>query len=565
MFTSRMPTQYRKSAQTGEGGVALVRKLVTDAGGIFRPFESTDLGIDAAIELLTTQREPSGDLVLVQIKAGKSYIRSGHFYLDADKDHFETWVRYALPVVGIVCNPDTGEARWVDVSDHLRQHPDSVLNGPYSVKAPANQLFSPGGFELFLKHFRRNPTSATQVDVTPNLLIRPWEPADAKATRILLNSIATDYPAFDKWLAKKFADPSASKKVVEIGNVIAAFSMWQRKDERNVKLQTFIVSPLFRGTAIGQHLLYHELRTWALDGTTARVHVTVASSKSDLIAYFRMFGFRVEGFSPQRYPRPAAELVMAKHFFRDVVRTPAQLQSFAQRLYDQLWGLDASGSRFGVDATDLAVPATLPILTMTVDSTTSTTAARILLMDPSGQAVLSHGDESLMREFYPLRLHLNGKRYVGIPIYPVWVDAMLSTSGPHTPLKLRVDHVYYCFPKIKALSAGDLVIFYETKTGGGRGAAIGAAVVQAVAIDSPANLFQNYSDLGIYALPQIERHTNAAGLAMAIRFSLFESFSEPVLLARIRQHLGQQTTFQGLTPLTRDAFEAIRTEGVREL
>ena len=95
--------------------------------------------------------------------------------------------------------------------------------------------------------------------------------------------------------------------------------------------------------------------------------------------------------------------------------------------------------------------------------------------------------------------------------------------------------------------------------------AIGAAVVQAVAIDSPANLFQNYSDMGIYALPQIEGHTNSAGLAVAIRFSLFESFSEPVLLARIRQHLGQQTTFQGLTPLTRDAFEAIRTEGVREL
>jgi len=70
-----------------------------------------------------------------------------------------------------------------------------------------------------------------------------------------------------------------SKKVVAVGNVIAAFSMWQSKDERNVKLQTFIVGSSYRGTAIGQHLLYHELRTWALTPTVERVHVTVDGSE----------------------------------------------------------------------------------------------------------------------------------------------------------------------------------------------------------------------------------------------------------------------------------------------
>jgi len=53
--------------------------------------------------------------------------------------------------------------------------------------------------------------------------------------------------------------------------VIAAFSMWQAKDARNVKLQTFMVGPGHRRTAIGQHLLYHELRTWARDPKLARV------------------------------------------------------------------------------------------------------------------------------------------------------------------------------------------------------------------------------------------------------------------------------------------------------
>ena len=103
-----MATKYPKSAQTGESGVAFVRKAVTDAGGIFRGSETPDIGIDAVIEFLTPGREPSGDVVLVQIKVGQSYIKSGRFYIiksgrfyiGADRDHFETWARYAIPGAG---------------------------------------------------------------------------------------------------------------------------------------------------------------------------------------------------------------------------------------------------------------------------------------------------------------------------------------------------------------------------------------------------------------------------------------------------------------------------------
>ena len=82
-----MATKYPKSARTGEGGVAFVRKAVTDGGGIFRCFETADIGIDAAIEFLTPEREPSGDVVLVQIKAGQSYIKCGRFYIGADREN----------------------------------------------------------------------------------------------------------------------------------------------------------------------------------------------------------------------------------------------------------------------------------------------------------------------------------------------------------------------------------------------------------------------------------------------------------------------------------------------
>jgi ribosomal protein S18 acetylase RimI-like enzyme len=557
-----MPTRYTPSAQTGEGGIALVRQITTEAGAIFRPFEVADLGIDAAIEFLTEQREPSGDIVLTQVKAGKSYIRQGRFYLDTDKDHFETWSRYAVPVIGIVCDLSRKEARWVDISAHLQQHPEAIEYGPYSLEAPATQAFSPAEFASFVRRFRRDVTASTRVDVTPNLLIRPWQPSDTKPTRALLSVIAPDYPGFDAWLNRKLADSKPSKKVVAVGDVIAAFSMWQRKDERNVKLQTFIVGASYRGTAIGQHLLYHELRTWAADALIERVHVTVASSKAELITYFRIFGFRVEGFSPNRYPRPAAELVMAKHFLREVIRTPTELDNLVSRLSHHYWGLAGPPtSRFGVNEVDLAIPTSLSALTTAVNQTEGTAIPRLLLKDTTGQEILRHDDESLMREFYPLRIHLRRKRYVIIPIRRQWVRAMLSTSGPGTPLKLRTDHVYYCYPKVTDLTKGDLVIFYETIVGGGSGSAIGSAVVQEVAIEPPARLFLKYAQLGIYQLHNIEEHENSLGQAMAIKFSLFESF-RPVGLIRIRQHLANKTTLQGLTPISRDGFEAIRAEGL---
>jgi Domain of unknown function (DUF4365) len=252
-----MATKYVKTAQTAEQGVAQVRKIAaTHGGAIFRPFESSDIGIDGTLELLTEGREPSGDIVLVQIKAGASYIRKGKFFLDADRDHFEAWARYSIPVIGVVCDLETNEARWVDISAHLHQNLHTISVGPFSVEAPATQPFSRAGLDAFLKHFRRPNDTATSVEATPNLLIRPWESADMGPTRALLESIAIDYPGFDAWLEKKLqADSPASKKVVIVGKAVAAFSMWQQKDERNVKLQTFIVGDLFRGTSIGPHLL----------------------------------------------------------------------------------------------------------------------------------------------------------------------------------------------------------------------------------------------------------------------------------------------------------------------
>ena len=80
--------------------------------------------------------------------------------------------------------------------------------------------------------------------------------------------------------------------------------------------------------------------------------------------------------------------------------------------------------------------------------------------------------------------------------------------------------------------------------------------------DRPATLFSRYSNLGIYTLADTQGHVNASGKAMAIKFTLFEPFKRPLRLKRIQQILANKATMQGLTPVTRDGFEAIRSEGL---
>lgn len=82
-----------------------------------------------------------------------------------------------------MCDPSTGEVRWIDISEHLRQHPEAINDGPYSIEAPIDQSFSVATFSAFANHFKPQKLAATQTDVTPNLLIRPWTPADTKPTR----------------------------------------------------------------------------------------------------------------------------------------------------------------------------------------------------------------------------------------------------------------------------------------------------------------------------------------------------------------------------------------------
>jgi len=564
-----MATSYSASAQMGETGIAYIRSIVTGAGLIYRPFENTDFGVDGAIEFVDENREPSGDFVLVQAKAGASFIRNNDYLLKSDRSHFETWARYSLPVIGIVYNPDKKDARWVNISDHLVQKPEMIANGPFQIKAPANQRFTRIGIKSFIRIFKHVPPDIGGVDTLPNLSIRAWEPKDAKPTRVLLTSISEDYPDFYKWLGKQWKDPEVIKKVVQVGDAIAAYSMWKQKDDRNIKLQTFIVSPRFQGSAVGQHLLYHEIRNWAKDPKIERVYVTISSKKSDLINYFYKFGFRVEGIAANRYPRnpEAAEVVLGKHFIRDVIMNPGQLESMKNSLCRKIWGISEtktfSSKIFGVAGNNFFFPFYIRKGIAVLDSRETSVNSRIIIKGKRDKKLREFNDYELMREFYPLKIFLRDKNYVAVPIKPNYSCELLGLRPDTelTQLKMRVDHTYYCTPRHTDLKAGDFVLFYETKHGGNAGGALGTALVRECMVNTPEVLWKEYNKRGVFKLKDIQGHKNSEGNSMAIHFDYFEPFRKSVSLNRIRALLRRDTVFQTLTALTRVEFLSIIAEG----
>ena len=73
----------------------------------------------------------------------------------SDRDHFEYRASHALPVVAVVFDPDTQVAFWADITDHLRQHPSAITEGPYVIAFLPGQELSDRSFVDFREHCLR--------------------------------------------------------------------------------------------------------------------------------------------------------------------------------------------------------------------------------------------------------------------------------------------------------------------------------------------------------------------------------------------------------------------------
>lgn len=149
-----MTIKRKRSQATGREGINFVRTLVERQNSTFQEIDlQNDLGNDAYLEFVV-EESATGCCVVLQIKSGCSYrTESGKYAFQSDRDHFEYWASHTLPVLAVVYDPDARTAFWTDITDHLRQHPAVIADGPYMIYA--NQELSERTFAEFRLHCLR--------------------------------------------------------------------------------------------------------------------------------------------------------------------------------------------------------------------------------------------------------------------------------------------------------------------------------------------------------------------------------------------------------------------------
>ncbi len=140
-----------ESTGTASQGVHHVAKIVSANNSVFQLIaQENDIGNDAYIEFVLNQRS-TGCCIAAQIKSGESYRRNGSFAIPSDLAHRQYWRNHILPVAGIVYDPVTDTARWIDLTDYLKRHNETTEH--HSIVLPEENILDLEGFTQMRQHF----------------------------------------------------------------------------------------------------------------------------------------------------------------------------------------------------------------------------------------------------------------------------------------------------------------------------------------------------------------------------------------------------------------------------
>lgn len=133
---------YAISDETGDLGIDLVSLQVRRFfSWIFREQQKNDLGIDGHIEIVDENREGTGRLIALQVKAGDSYFKnetdSGYFFYGKNK-HLKYWLQHSLPVIIVLCDPKKDICYWVPVTESGIEYTDSG----WKILVPKKQILN---------------------------------------------------------------------------------------------------------------------------------------------------------------------------------------------------------------------------------------------------------------------------------------------------------------------------------------------------------------------------------------------------------------------------------------
>lgn len=142
---------YTKEAQKGNKGVRIVENIVHDQfRWIFREQEGQkDFGIDAHIELMDEDKV-LGRMLAAQIKCGKSFFRRKNrdgYIFNGEQKHLNYFLNYPLPVLIILCDPDSEKCWWCEVEPRQMEYTEKG----WEITIPFNQTFDLGAKNLLIE------------------------------------------------------------------------------------------------------------------------------------------------------------------------------------------------------------------------------------------------------------------------------------------------------------------------------------------------------------------------------------------------------------------------------
>ncbi len=109
-------------------GVIEVARVINELGWVWRPTPNDDYGLDGEIEPVT-DGSPTGKIIKVQVKSGKSYFKRedaiSFEFLTSESD-LKYWNSVNVPVALIVHDPVDKQTYWMEVQRYLRTHPDAL-------------------------------------------------------------------------------------------------------------------------------------------------------------------------------------------------------------------------------------------------------------------------------------------------------------------------------------------------------------------------------------------------------------------------------------------------------
>jgi hypothetical protein len=127
-------------------GMDLVSIAFTKWGWVFRDQTLRDYGIDAHVEP-KTDGVASGRLVALQIKTGQSYfeptLEGWRYRAKGNERHLHYWLGHTLPVLIILCDPDTETLYW----QHITAARINYTPNDWTIVIPRDQMITPDAKE----------------------------------------------------------------------------------------------------------------------------------------------------------------------------------------------------------------------------------------------------------------------------------------------------------------------------------------------------------------------------------------------------------------------------------